>query len=229
MGSTPKGNSNAGTISLGNYNLDQLLSNLQGNQQAVDQSKILGLNAADTAERKATLEAQNTARQGQLSDLATLLAKQNQTQLGQAAPSILEDLNARGLARSSAVGNQYANALSNLTANTNNQIAQQSLANTGLYTAGQSGITEADIAGKGTALQRGLSLQDYANQLQAGRALGQINQPANQPVQSGKGGASGAITGGLTGASTGAAFTKNPYVIGGLGAVGALGGSGILQ
>ncbi len=193
MGGSPsKGDSNAGTIGLGNYNLDQLINGMP-QQAETDKNLILSENASNLAERKGTLSEQDLARKGQLSDLATLLANRNQEALGQAAPGILEDLQSRGLARSSAVGNNYANYLSNLTANTNSQLSEQALRNAGLTTDAMGGITEADIAGKGTATARALSLNDYVNQLKAGRAMAQIGLPANQP--SAPGGKSGGLAG----------------------------------
>jgi hypothetical protein len=184
---------------LNSTNLDQLLNNIRTSQAMGSRGQLLGENAANTTQRTDTLNKQQSARDAQLKSLASLLAEQNQTQVGQAMPNVLEDLNSRGLLRSSAVGNQLANAQSQLQERTNQQLAQQALANQSAYTSGLGGITEADIAGKGSATQRQFSLQDYANQIQAGKILGKDLQPQ---APSGKGG--NVLGGALGGAGVGA-------------------------
>jgi hypothetical protein len=199
VGGSPAQPSNSGSDAA-NADLATLLDNMRNSQSESNRKQLLGENAANTAQRTGTLEQQKTAREQQLSSLANLLATQNQTQMGQQTPAMLEDLQSRGLLRSSAVGNQYALAQKQLTENTNNQLSQQSLQNQAAYTSGLGGITEADIAGKGSATQRQFSLGDYANQMQAAKDIGISTMPQQAPQ--GKGG--GALTGALGGAGVGA-------------------------
>lgn len=199
-------------VNTGSADLDALLASMRS-QIAGNKQDLLTENVAATKERQQTLEQQKTERDKQVSQLANLLAEQNQRNLNLAIPNIAEQSNIKGVYRSTGLGNAIAREARNLTAATQEQLAQQKLANQEAYTQGLGSITEADIAGKGAATQRALSLGDYANQLQAGKDIGLAVMP-QQPPQ-GKG--SGGLTGALGGATVGSKFGAPGAIIGGIG------------
>ncbi len=111
-------------------------------------------------------------RQKYLSDLTDLLNQNTQKQMSEATPGILEDLNSRGLLRSTGTGDALAVKAKSLQADTANQLAQQGIAgetaDLGNYTNIQNNYDQS----RNSALQRQFSVEDYNNQLQAGKELG---------------------------------------------------------
>lgn len=132
-----------------------------------------------------TLTSQNDANTKYLSDLSGLLQKQQAQSMSEQLPGVYEDLNTRGLLRSSALGNSLATEAKNLTAETSNQIANQGLNYQKQYTQGLGGIENSYESARNTALQRQFSLEDFQTQLAASKALGFALQP-QQPQSSGK-------------------------------------------
>ncbi len=84
----------------------------------------------------------------------------------------MENLNSRGLLRSSALGNSMATADQQLQANTTNQLQQQAIAGETSDLANTTNIQNTYDASRNSALQRQFSVEDYNNQLAAGKALG---------------------------------------------------------
>lgn len=178
------------------------------NQQAnIDAQKI-----AQEAALQQQLSVQNqqgltSQRQGYLNDLSNLLVEQQKQQLNAQAPAIYEDLNSRGLLRSSALGNSMATTLGNLQAQTTNQLAQQgiqgNISDLNNYKDIQSTYNQA----RNSALQRQFSVEDYNRQIEAGKQLGQqySQLTPNQGKAGNPGAAIGTVAGGIGGAFLGGA------------------------
>lgn len=160
-----------------------------------------------------TLEAQNAARQKYLVDLSSLLQTQQAQQLTTELPGVYEDLNTRGLLRSSALGDKLSYRQAELAKETSSKLAMQGLSYNDLYTSGLGGIQDTYLGARNSALQRKFSLQDYDTNVKASRDLGFALQPQQQQ-SSGKG--TTALSTGLSGAEIGAGV-NGPFgaIIGG--------------
>lgn len=192
-----------------------------GNSVAgIDEGKLLAESELQKNLRKQTFEQQVAGRKAMLDELSGVLIKQQQAQLNDQMPGIYEDLNTRGLLRSSALGEKVGLEATKLARQTSEQLALQGITDRNQAINDISGISESYLGGRGSAMQRRFSLEDFDRQIAAGEKLGanalpQISQP------SGKG--SGALQGGLGGAAAGASVGGGPGALIG-GAIGAIGG-----
>lgn len=143
-----------------------------GTQAAMDSSQIANEAALQAQLATQSQQGVTAQRAKYLKDLTGLLNQNAQNQLNDQAPGIMEDLNSRGLLRSSALGNSMATAAKSLTANTTNQLAQQAIAGETSDLGNLTGIQNTYNQGRNSALQRQFSVEDYNNQLAAGKALG---------------------------------------------------------
>ncbi len=145
---------------------------INGTQASQDSSQIA--NEAALQQQLSTQSQQGvTAQRAKyLQDLTGVLNQNAQNQLNDQAPGIYEDLNSRGLLRSSALGNSMATAAKSLTANTTNQLEQQAIAGETSDLNNDTTIQNTYNQGRNSALQRQFSVEDYNNQLAAGKALG---------------------------------------------------------
>lgn len=175
-----------------------------------DAQKILQEAELARQSSTSTLEQQKALRQQQIQDLSNLLTEQAKTQYERQLPGLYEDLNTRGLLRSSELGNQMALRQQQSYEDVANQLAQQQLGYNDQYITGLGGVNTNYLSGRGSALQREFSLEDYANQLKASKELGQAVAPMQAYSGGGKnsgnilGGASlGASLGGPAGAAVG--------------------------
>ncbi len=143
-----------------------------GSQAAQDAGQIA--NEAALQQQLSTQSQQGitSQRAKYLQDLTGVLNQNAQNQLNDQAPGIYEDLNSRGLLRSSALGNSMATAAKSLTANTTNQLEQQAIAGETADLGNLTNIQNTYNQGRNSALQRQFSVEDYNNQIQAGKALG---------------------------------------------------------
>ncbi len=107
-----------------------------------------------------------------LSDLSDILTKRNQTQMAYDAPGIYEDLNSRGLLRSSELGNAMSRESSKLNSDTTSQLAQQGIAGETADLGNLTKIQDTYNQGRNSALQREFSVEDYNTQIQAGLTMG---------------------------------------------------------
>ncbi len=171
-------------------------------------------NANDLASQLSTqtLNTQQADRQQQMKDLSQLLTEQAKTQYERSLPGLYEDLNTRGLLRSSDLGNQMATKEQQSYQDVANQLGQTQLGYNDQYINGLGNITNQYNSGVGSALQREMSLQDYAQQIKASQQLGQAVAPVT-PYNS-KGASTTAATAGLGKANAGAqlaqTLTKKP-------------------
>lgn len=186
----------------------------------IDEGKLLAEAELQKNLRQQTYQQQVAGRQAMLDELSQTLVKHQQAALGDQMPGIYEDLNTRGLLRSSALGEKVGLEASKLARQTSEQLALQGITDRNTAINDLSSIEEAYLGGRGSALQRRFSLEDFDAQVRAGKELGtgalpQVSQP------SGKG--SGALQGGLGGAGVGAQVGGPTGALIG-GAIGAIGG-----
>ncbi len=112
-------------------------------------------------------------RQQYLNDLSGLLTQRNQTQMAYDSPGIYEDLNSRGLLRSSELGNAMSRESAKLNADTTNQLAQYGVQGETGDLSNLTNIQNQYNAGRNSALSREFSVEDYNKQVQTGKDLGQ--------------------------------------------------------
>lgn len=134
------------------------------------------------------------------SELAELLNQQMERQYSEQVPGYLEDLNTRGLLRSSALGDRLAQERSRMGAGVNEQLALQAIQDQYGGIEGLGGIQESYLQGRQGALGRRFSLEDYARQMEASKALGQAVTPVTPYTGGGK---SGTAQTGMAGAGLG--------------------------
>lgn len=189
----------------------------------VDEGKLLAEAELQKDLRRQTYEQQVSGRKAMLDELSAVLQKQQLGMMSDQLPGIYEDLNTRGLLRSSALGEKLGLEQSKLARQTSEQLALQGITDRNLAINDLGAIEEAYLGGRGSAMQRRFSLEDFDRQVKAGKELGANAMPTvSQP--SGKG--SGAIQGGLGGATVGGTVGGVPGAIVG-GVTGLLGGGAL--
>lgn len=186
----------------------------------IDEGKLLAEAELQKQLRQQTYTQQVSGRQAMLNELSQTLQKQQAAMLADQMPGIYEDLNTRGLLRSSALGEKVGLEGAKLARQTSEQLALQGITDRNLAINDLSGIEDQYLAGRGTAMQRRFSLEDFDRQLAAGEKLGanalpQVSTPSGKGSSALQGGLGGAGIGAQVGGPTGAA-------IGGL--LGAVGG-----
>ncbi len=177
-----------------------------GSQASQDAGQIA--NEAALQQQLSTQSQQGVTAQraNYLQDLTGVLNQNVQNQLNDQAPGIYEDLNSRGLLRSSALGNSMATAAKSLTANTTNQLEQQAIAGETADLGNDTTIQNTYNQGRNSALQRQFSVEDYNNQIAAGKSLG--DQYANIKPQTPSTKAQGTQTAAAFGPAAAALFGK---------------------
>lgn len=183
----------------------------------VDERKLLDeANFADQL-RQNTMTGNKTKQDQYMTDIAALLQKQQDATFKQMSPDIYEDLNTRGLLRSSALGDRMAKEAAILAGQTSTRLGELGLTQ-GLENLKQNTTnTAAHIADRGSAIGRRFSLEDFAMQLDAAQRLGSNTVPG-VARGGGKGSAGDVITGAAAGSAGGVAGAT-------LGGVGGLLGS----
>lgn len=192
-----------------------------GNSVAgIDEGKLLAEAELQKNLRKNTYEQQVAGRKAMLDELSGVLQKQQQAMLNDQMPGIYEDLNTRGLLRSTGLGEKVGLEASKLARQTSEELAKQGIMDRNAAINDLGTIEENYLGGRGSAIQRRFSLEDFDRQVAAGVKLG-INATPSVSQPSGKG--SGALQGGLGGATVGASVGGPAGAIIG-GTVGAIGG-----
>lgn len=145
------------------YTSDQFKSEMEGVRQRIQEEK-----AAQTEEGK---------RKQYISELSGLLTQNADRQFELDKPGMLEDLNARGLLHTSAVGDRYADRRKELAEGTSLQLAGADLDNKNalldLYR--NAGATQRGFQTGG--LQREFGLEDYSRQFQDALRFARETQP----------------------------------------------------
>jgi len=157
----------------------------------------------DEAERAKQLQLdlsgqQSTSRNAARAALAEMLNAQMERQFSDQIPGYLEDLNSKGLLRSSALGDRLSTERSKMAAGVNEQLALQGIQDQYGSIGELTGIQDQYLGARQGALGRKFSLEDYARQVEASKLLGQAAAPVTPYSGGGK---SGAGQAGLAGAS----------------------------
>lgn len=177
-----------------------------------DEAKLLAEAELQKKLRQQSYDETTASRKKMLSDLSNLLMTQQKAQLQDSLPGIYEDLNARGLLRSSALGDRVSTEQSKLARQTSEQLALQGLSDDNTALGQLGGIEENYLSARDAAIGRRFSLEDYATQLQGSKELGAATTPIAQKGPSAKG---GALQGGAQGATAGSAAGPWGAAIGG--------------
>ena len=190
-------------------------SNLQGGIDtgagAAGKSAAQILAEADLARqyREETLGKTKEAQGTSIADLQKLLNEQSDLKYQRALPGLYEDLNTRGLLMSSELGNQMSKKQQESYQDTAIELAKQKLGYDNSNIGEIKHISEGYLGGRGSSLQREMSLEDFARQLSAAKSLGSATMP-NAPYSGGSKagqtatGLAGAQIGAYTGGGTGA-------------------------
>ncbi len=93
--------------------------------------------------------------------------------MSDATPGIFEELNSKGLLRSSELGNQLATKAESLNADAANQLSQYGIQGETADLGNLNNIQQTYNAGRNSALAREFSVEDYAKQVQTGKEMGQ--------------------------------------------------------
>lgn len=185
---------------------------LGGTVAGIDEGKLLAEAELQKTLRGQTNDQQTAGRKAMLDELAGVLAKQQAGAMNDMMPGVYEDLNSRGLLRSSALGEKVGLESAKLSRQTAEQLALQGITDRNKSIDALGSIEDSYLGARGTALQRRFSLEDFDRQVAAGEKLGanalpQISQPSGKgagALQGALGGATiGAQVGGPTGAATG--------------------------
>lgn len=187
-----------------------------------DEAKLLAEAELAKTLKGQTLDAASAERSKRLDDLSGILIKQQKAQLEDSLPDIYEDLNTRGLLRSSALGDRVSKEQGKLARLTSEQLALQGLQDRDADINSRIGLQDTYLSGREGAIARRFSLEDYENQFEKSKQLGALMTPTQPSTPSAKGGM--ALQGGLGGAGIGASVGGPPgAAIGGL--AGIMGGS----
>jgi len=188
-----------------------------GSSAAADAAKI----AQEAAlQQQLAVQAANERagkRKTYLNDLSSLITQQNNQILSEKSPYIQEELNAKGLLRSSELGNAIAREQRGLAEQSANALGQAGLQAEQQDLTDFKEIQNAYNQARDSALGRQFSMEDYERQVRTGRELGdQYAQLKPNAPSKGKAGLSGAATGAVAGAGLGPWGVAGGAVAGGL-------------
>lgn len=191
-----------------------------GGQASTDQNRLLAEAELQKQMNTEFAGSSKAEREAMLQEYADLISQQQNRILDENAPGIYEDLNTRGLLRSSELGNALGRERGKAASILQEQIGLQGLQDRQAHLSGLAGIQDQYSQGRYGAIQRGMSLEDFARQTEAARLTGQALAPIQQPTPSAKGGS--ALQGAVGGASAGAQLGPKGALVGG--AAGLVGG-----
>jgi len=221
----------------GKIEIEKLRQQSQANQALKQQQALRDQAITGKGGLQDIIGQQQQIRNQGISSLGQQLGSEADRQFSLDQPGIYEDLNARGLLRSSALGDALARQKSIYAGDIANRLGQAQLANTqqgaadlSQLSAARLASTDADVQaiqqnllGSNQLQQSGLSrqfgLSDFQTQAMLAREIA-----AQQAAASGGGGGNGlagALSGGLQGAGIGAQFGPGSALIGGLAGAGA--------
>jgi hypothetical protein len=181
-------------------------------QQTIEQE---GLRQQE--QQRQALAAQDALRTSKLTDLSKFLGSEEDRKFNLDAPGIYEDLNTRGLLRSSELGNALAREKSKLAGDSMATLTQQGISDRDASIQGISDILGKTQQFQSSGLERRFTLDDFQREADQARALGSQYAPQ---VKGGNSVLSGVLTGAVAGGGAGASL--GPYGAG-IGAV--LGGT----
>lgn len=155
----------------------------QAMSDAEDAFKVQALQNQEAQTSQSALDQQTALQKSRLSDLATALANQTDTQFNLDIPKIANTAQNQGMLETSGFGEALANDKAQLVANNNATLTNQALADRDLAITGVGNIANNTNALATGGLQRTFSIedQDKANALAKELAAYGIPAPAAQP------------------------------------------------
>ena len=126
-----------------------------------------------------TLEQQKALREKNRTELAGILADRQTEEFKRAVPQLAEQANMQGTLRSTGFGEQLAKKYTDLTADTQFQLAQQGLSDTEKYVGGLGDIANVRAGLQTSGLQREFSLDDAARSEQLAKMLTEMSNPSS--------------------------------------------------
>lgn len=130
-------------------------------------------------ELQKTLDQQKTLRDQNRTALASQLAQYQTDQFNRAIPDLAEQANTSGIYRSTGFGDILARKYSELTKDTENQLAMQGLSDSEKYVSGLGDIANTRTGLQTGGLQREFSLNDAASSAALAKQLAQLSQPSS--------------------------------------------------
>lgn len=157
-------------------------------EAAKDQNRLLSEAEYQKQLQTGDIGASKDARKLMLQEYADLVSQQQNRLLDENAPKLYEDLNTRGLLRSSELGNAMGRERAKAASILGEQVGLQGLQDREAYLKDLSGVNNQYYGGRYNAIQRGMSLEDFARQTKAAQLTGQALAPLPQAAPSSKGG-----------------------------------------
>jgi hypothetical protein len=145
----------------------------QNSEAAFDAQKIAQEAALQQQLAQQALEARATQRKKYMEDLSGILMNQQNQAFQESNPVIQEELNAKGLLRSSELGNALSRELKSLQGTTTSQLAKYGTDAEMADLNDLKGIQDSYNQARNSALQRQFSVEDYGRQIDASIRLGQ--------------------------------------------------------
>lgn len=125
-----------------------------------------------------TLDQQKTLRDQNRTALADQLAKYQQDQFQRSIPALTENANTGGILRSTGFGEQLAKKYTDLTADSENQLALQGLKDSESYVSGLGDVANVKTGLQTSGLQRDFSLDDASRSLQLAYTMAGLQKPS---------------------------------------------------
>ncbi len=151
---------------------------------AEDAFKVQQLKNQETSTSQTALDAQTASRSKNLNDLASLLAKSNDTQFNLDIPGIANTAQNQGMLETSGFGQALANRRSQLTADSDLLLGKTAIANADTAANGIGDIATNANAIDTAGLQRTFSTEDQSSAAALAKVLAQYGVPAPAPQPS---------------------------------------------
>jgi len=172
-----------------------------GGQASKDQQALI-----DEAELAYKLQQEQAGmskaeREKMLQEYADLVSQQQNRMLDENAPALYEDLNTRGLLRSSELGNAMGRERAKAAAVLQEQVGMQGLTDRDAYIRSLEDANTNYIQGRSGGIQRRFSLEDFARQASVAKDTGLALQPISTGTPSSKAGDAAMVSAGANVAS----------------------------
>lgn len=159
-----------------------------GGEAGRDEARLLAEAEFQKKMQLGNADTTQAERERMLKDYSDLIASQQNRILDENAPGLYEDLNTRGLLRSSELGNAIGRERAKAASVLQENVGLQGLKDREARLADITGAQNQYAQGRYGAIQRGMSLEDFVRQTKAAQLTGQALAPLPQAAPSSKGG-----------------------------------------
>lgn len=167
-----------------------------GGQASIDQNRLLEEAILQKQLQEQAAGTSKASREQMLQEYADLISAQQNRILDENTPALYEDLNTRGLLRSSELGNAMARERAKAAAILQENVGLQGLTDREAYIKSIEDANTNYLSGRSGAIQRGLSLEDFARQTKAAQLTGQALAPISTGTPSSKAGDAAMVSAG---------------------------------